>query len=46
MLVPTRASPGHENTGTTTSSSKDAGKGREYNAMDDLVNQLAALETP
>lgn len=54
MLVPTRASPplmqtqtsdasvsGSEN--TTTSGSGDQGK--EHNVMDDLVNQLAALES-
>lgn len=54
MLVPTRASPplmqtqtsdasasGSEN--TNTSGSGDQGK--EHNVMDDLVNQLAALES-
>lgn len=43
MLVPTRASPGHGN--TTTSPDRDARKGKEHSAMDDLVNHLAALES-
>lgn len=42
MLVPTRAPPGHED--TTMSADRDAGKGKEQNTMDDLVNHLAALE--
>ncbi|KAF5352757.1 hypothetical protein D9756_006069 [Leucocoprinus leucothites] len=45
MLVPTRASSGQENAGVATSPDQHAGKGKEHDVMDDLVNQLAALES-